>query len=70
MLNVYGFFYCHIDTSNTTCPYLGLLPIRSNIGITMPNGVWEEWYFSEELKLAQENSYIIKVIKGYHFYKV
>lgn len=36
----------------------------------MPNGSWEGWYLSEQLKFAQENGYKIKVIKGYHFNKI
>lgn len=35
----------------------------------MPNGSWEGWYFSEELKFAGEMGYDITIIKGYHFNK-
>lgn len=49
---------------------MGLLPVRYNLGIVFPLGSWEGWYFSEELKFAKENGYIIKVIKGYKFNKV
>ena len=49
--------------------YLGLLPVRGLNGILMPNGSWEGWYFSEELKFANENGYSITVIKGYGFDK-
>ena len=68
MVNVFGFFYCRIK--NTKDSYLGLLPVKTSKGIIMPKGEWEGWYFSEELKLAQEHGYEIKVIKGYHFDKV
>ena len=67
MINVFGFFYCRIKTGNS---YLGLLPVRNTKGIIMPNGEWEGWYFSEELKFAQQNGYTIKVLKGYHFDKL
>lgn len=49
--------------------YLGLLPVRGLNGILMPNVSWEGWYFSEELKFANENGYSITVIKGYEFDK-
>lgn len=67
MINVFGFFYCNIETTDS---YLGLLPVRTAKGIIMPNGNWTGWYFSEELKFAQENGYKITVIKGYHFNRV
>lgn len=63
--SLFGFFYCKI-----TAPlnhYLGLLPIRVNKGIESPVGSWEGWYFSEELKFAQESGYKITVLKGYNF---
>lgn len=64
--NLFGFFYCEIETSDN---YLGLLPLRKKEGLLMPNGKWFGWYFSEELKFAAENNYKIKVIKGYNFNK-
>lgn len=67
MLNAFGFFYCRIKTTNL---YLGLLPVRKDLGIIMPNGEWEGWYLSEELRFAQKNGYEIFVIDGYHFDKV
>lgn len=36
----------------------------------MPIGTWEGWYFSEELKFAEENGYKITVYKGYNFNRV
>ena len=42
--NKFGFFYCYIETNNT---YLGLLPVRNQTGIILPNGHWRGWYFSE-----------------------
>jgi hypothetical protein len=64
--DLFGFFYCEIETNNN---YLGLLPVRRDIGLIMPNGKWCGWYFSEELKFAAINGYKINVIKGYNFNK-
>jgi hypothetical protein len=58
--NLFGFYYCEIQTCNDS--YLGLLPIRNNNGINFPLGKWYGWYFSEELKFAQQNGYKIKNI--------
>lgn len=62
--SLFGFFYCNIRTSNG---YLGLLPYRNKNRVIYPVGNWSGWYFSEELKFAQENGYKINVIKGYSF---
>lgn len=64
--NLFGFFYCEIETDNN---YLGLLPVHSKEGLILPNGKWRGWYFSEELKYALANNYKIRVIKGYNFDK-
>jgi len=53
---LFGLFYCEVKTNDQ---YLRLLANGKF------NGVW----FSEELKFARDNSYKIKVIKGYNFYK-
>lgn len=42
---LFGFFYCEIESPKDL--YLGLLPIRVNLGIEFPLGKWEGWYFSE-----------------------
>ena len=62
--NLFGFFYCKIETPLDG--YLGLLPVKE-IGLTFPLGKWKGWYFSEELKFAKLNGYKIKVLKGYSF---
>ena len=67
MKDVFGFFYCEIETTDS---YLGLLPIRNDKGIIMPTGKWSGWYFSPELEFANANGYNIKIIKGYHFNRV
>lgn len=66
--DLFGFFYCKIESPSDL--YLGLLPIRNKSGIMMPIGTWEGWYFSEELKFAEENGYKITVYKGYNFNRV
>lgn len=66
--DLFGFFYCKIEAP--TSLYLGLLPLRFKLGIVFPVGTWEGCYFSEELKFAKENGYVITVIKGYTFNKV
>lgn len=63
--DLFGFYYCKIESPLDS--YLGLLPVRTKSGINFPVGKWEGWYFSEELKFAQENGYTIQVIKGYTF---
>jgi DNA polymerase type B, organellar and viral len=64
--DLFGFFYCEIECSEN---YLGLLPVRTKLGLIMPNGKWSGWYFSEELKFAVLNGYKVKVLKGYNFNK-
>jgi len=66
--DLFGFFYCKIEAPSNG--YLGLLPVRYKLGIIFPLGNWDGWYFSEELKFAQENGYKITVINGYNFNKV
>lgn len=64
--NLFGFFYCIVDTTNVTNKYLGLLPLRLK-GLIFPHGKWEGWYFSEELKFAKLHGYNISVLKRYEF---
>lgn len=63
--NLFGFYYCSVETPLNN--YLGLLPLRTKSGISFPIGKWFGWYFSEELKFAKNNGYKIKVLKGYNF---
>jgi len=66
LLELFGFFYCKTDASKVNNQYLGLLPMRSDI-LLFPHGIWEGWYFSEELKFAEEHGYKISIIQGYNF---
>lgn len=63
--DLFGFFYCHVESPINS--YLGLLPVRDDSGINFPIGKWTGWYFSEELKFAKANGYVIHVIEGYTF---
>ena len=63
--DIFGFFNCYIDAPLDG--YLGVLPMRNTSGIFHPVGKWKGWYFSEELKFAQECGYTIKVLNGYVF---
>jgi len=64
--NIFGYFYCRI---NAPMGYLGLLPYRTKSGLISPIGMFEGFYFSEELKFAYENGYKITVLSGYQFDK-
>ena len=43
--DLFGLFYCKIEAPLDL--YLGLLPIRVNLGIELPVASWQGWYFSE-----------------------
>lgn len=64
--NIFGFFYCKITAPNN---YLGLLPYKINGGLVSPVGIFEGWYFSEELRFAFNNGYDIQILSGYQFDK-
>lgn len=69
--DLFGFFYCKVNTNNVENKYLGLLPVHKEDGtLIMPNGEWCGWYFSEELKYAKEKGYDVEIYKGYKFNKV
>lgn len=55
-----------MDARDVKSNYLGILPLRTN-GLIFPFGIWESWYFSQELKFAQECGYKITILKGYEF---
>jgi len=64
---LFGFFHAEVKTNNL---YLGLLPIKTPLGLIFPNGEFEGVWTSEELKFAKEKGYKIKILKGYNFNKV
>lgn len=64
--NIFGFFHCKVNAPKN---YLGLLPYRTKTGLISPVGLYEGWYFSEELRFAYENGYDIHIISGYQFDK-
>jgi hypothetical protein len=66
--NLFGFFQAQVKTNDSL--YIGLLPIKTDRGLIFPTGEFEGIWSSEELKLARDNGYKIKVIKGYNFNKV
>lgn len=68
---LFGFFYCKVNTEKVDNKYLGLLPVhKEDGGLIMPHGTWYGWYFSEELRYAQEKGYSLEIYKGYKFNKV
>lgn len=64
---LFGFFQAKIETNNQ---YIGLLPIRFNNKLILPEGKIEGIWSSEELKFAQDKGYKVSVIKGYNFEKI
>ncbi len=66
IIDLFGFYYCEIECYEG---YLGLLSVRADSGIIQPLGKFKGWYFSEELKFANEHGYKIHILKGYNFDK-
>lgn len=65
---LFGFFYCEVEAPVNK--YLGILPVRIDVGIIFPVGKWSGMYFSEELKYAAEEGYKINIQWGYNFNRV
>lgn len=63
--NLFGFYYVQVQAPLSS--YLGLLPVRNKSGIFFPVGNSSGWYFSEELRFAINNKYVVKFIEGYTF---
>lgn len=63
----FGFFLAKIKAPNNLRYYY--LPRKTNNKIIYDKGEWIDWYFSEELKKAEELGYNIQYIKGYNFKK-
>ena len=65
--NLFGVFRAVVKTNND---YLGLLPVKTKLGLIFPNGEFEGFWSSEELNFAKEIGYQVRVIEGYNFDKV
>jgi len=65
--NLFGIFQAEVITNNL---YLGLLPIKTKLGLILPNGTSEGTRTSVELQYSKKQGYNIKVLKGYQFNKV
>ena len=67
--STFGFFKAEIEVGNNI--NIPVLPVKINNTTICPVGEWTGWYFSEELKEAQDiYGYKIKLIKGYNFERV
>ena len=62
--NLFGVFKAKVKTNND---YLGLLPVKTNLGLSFPNGEFEGTWLTPELEFAKKQGYEIKVIEGYNF---
>jgi hypothetical protein len=65
--NLFGIFKAKIKTNKN---YLGLLPIKTDQGLTFPIGEYVDVWPSPELKYAKKMGYQIQVIEGYSFDEV
>jgi hypothetical protein len=63
-LNLFGFFYCNIDTGAAKFP---VLTIKKDGKLISPLGSWSGWYYSEELYAAIDQGYKIDILEGYCF---
>ncbi len=64
--NLFGVFHAQVISNDL---YIGLLPVKTKMGVIFPNGKFEGIWTSIELKFAQKQGYKIKVTKGYQFNK-
>lgn len=67
----FGFYRVKVNAPTTLkCP---ALPLRYNINSSkrtlFPVGIWEGWYFSEEIKDKIKQGYSFEIIEGYLFEK-
>ena len=67
--NLYGFYYISINLPQEL--EFNLLPYKNEKlnNIIAPKGEWTGWYFSEEVKLAQQYGYQIKIHEIIHYPK-
>lgn len=61
--------FCHALVESPIKAKIGILPMKYKDKIIYPLGKFKGWFTSEELKLAQENKWKVKVYKGYYFLK-
>lgn len=65
----FGFFKAEVEANNNL--NIPILPVKFKNVTMCPLGKWTGWYFSEELKEAQNKyGYKIKVLKGYIFERI
>ncbi|KAI5980362.1 mitochondrion dnapol [Pisolithus orientalis] len=65
--NIFGIFKAKIKTNYN---YIGLLPIKTKLGLIFPDGEFEGVWPSPELKLAKELGYEVTITEGYDFEEV
>jgi len=63
--NYYGIIYVKVNTNNINS--IGLAPVRVENKIIYPNGKFEGWYWSEEVKSWIQHGYTVDVMCGFHF---
>ena len=62
--NLFGVFKARIKSTND---YLGLLPVKTELGLTFPNGEFEGIWLTPELEFAKKQGYEVKILEGYNF---
>lgn len=61
--HTFGFLKCRVYT-HPEMKHVPILPFRSNtMGTIFPTGTFEGWWFSEEIKYAQQCGYIVEVLE-------
>lgn len=65
--NLFGVFKAKVKTNNN---YLGLLPVKTNYGLTFPIGEYIGIWPTPELKYAKNNGYDIQILEGYGFEEI
>jgi len=67
---IFGFVKATITTTGDNIPVLPCRIMRNNTSkLVFPNRTWTGRYFSEELKLALQHRYTIKIHESYIFEK-
>lgn len=68
LTNRFGFYWCTFESPKNS--YFGLLPVRLNGGIVLPNGKTEALLCTEEIHLALSEGYKIESYRGYEFNRI